>query len=52
LLPNKTRATDRSALDLSRMDPEVAAQKWTCPKCGAETPNTSYRCERCSYSVI
>jgi hypothetical protein len=52
LLPDKTRATGKGTLDLSHLDPEVAEQKWTCPKCGVETPNTSYRCERCGYSVI
>ena len=52
LLPDKTRDTGRGTLDLSNLPPEVAAQKWACPKCGVETPNTSYQCGRCGYSVI
>lgn len=52
LLPDKTRDIGRGTLDLSKLPPEIAAQRWTCPKCGAETPNTSYQCGRCGYSVV
>jgi len=24
---------------------------WTCPKCGAENSNTSYKCKQCQYSL-
>ena len=38
--------------DLGKLPPDIAAQRWSCPKCGATTPNNAYACERCGYSVV
>jgi ribosomal protein S27AE len=51
-LSDKTRDPGRRPLDLSKLPPDVAAQRWLCPECGADAPNTSYRCGQCGYSLV
>ena len=48
----RVRLFFRQPLDLSKLNPEIAAQSWTCPKCGADSPNTSYQCGKCGYSIV
>ncbi|MCK9464057.1 MAG: hypothetical protein M0R80_30940 [Proteobacteria bacterium] len=31
---------------------EKPYEKWDCPKCGHLSPNTTYSCTRCGYSLI
>ena len=33
-------------------DVEEATRPWTCPECGAENPNTTYRCPHCGYDLV
>jgi hypothetical protein len=50
--PQPRVETKTHLLDLKQLPPEVAVQRWDCPKCGESTENTSYRCTKCGYSVV
>ncbi len=52
MLQDRTKQPTGQVLDLRTLPPGQAAQQWACPKCGAETPNTSYTCSKCGYSVV
>jgi predicted tellurium resistance membrane protein TerC len=37
--------------NLNRQDSTTNQQSWNCPKCGEKNPNTTYKCEKCGYSL-
>ena len=45
-------SSKRALLDLGMLPPDVGAQLWTCPACGATTPNRSYKCDSCGHSIV